>query len=281
MRHFKFYSDSPYELSIAESLVKQNGVTHTFKGDNDRENMGFKIGEYDIYVDENVYRNEEVLNLLKDYELVEIHKHYLDWLRDEKAERSYNELFQKYKVIKEERDKYAEEKLKEQRAVILKNTLEYYKRDIEYKINCEVSSRYSDLLKRFHKEECTIDEVCMLYKKYIDAEVKKKLEDYIISIFTSDVMKEIIPYEDIRNDVIRKRGEIVDLLYRTNIHHRAVYEDIKKFKNDLVDKFMEASGRERGHRDYWLYMKRAGRLADLIEHKLWEYYCLSVSEVEK
>ena len=284
MRHFKFYSDSPYELSIAQSLVKQDGVTHTFKSDNDRENMGYKVGEYDIYVNEAIYNNEEVFNLLKDYELVEIHKHYLDYLRDEKSERSYNELFQKYKVIEEERNKYADEKLKEQRALILKDTLDYYKKDIEYKINTEISSRYSVLLKRFHEEECPINEVCMLYRKYIDAEVKREFEDYVVKIFTSNVMKEILPYEEIRNKLIRQRNRILDILYHVdvlNVSHKNVYDDIKKFKNDLVDKFMKASGRERGQRDYLLYMKRAGNIADLIESKLWEYYTLSVCDFNK
>lgn len=281
MRHFKFYSDSPYELSVAESLVKQDGVTHTFKSDNDRKNMGYKVGEYDIYVDETIYNNEDVFNILKDYELVEIHKHYLDYLRDEKAERSYNELFTKYKVIKEERDKYTNQKLKEQRHLILKDTLDYYKKDIQDKIDNEVSSRYSSLLLRFHKKECPINEICMLYRKYIDAEVRKELEIYIMNIFTHEVMKHIIPYSDIRNEVIRKRGKIIDIIHSMKISHQAVYNDIKKFKNDLVDAFMKVSGHERGHRDYWLYMKRAGRLADLIEYKLWEYYSLSVSKIEK
>lgn len=254
MRHFKFYSDSPYELSIATSLVKQDGVTHTFKSDNDRENMGFKVGEYDIYVDETIYNNEEVFNILKDYELVEIHKHYLDWLRDEKSERSYNELFQKYKVIEEERDKYADEKLAIQRRIILNDTLSYYKDDIDEKIKKEVNSRYAELLERFHKEECPIYEVCFLYKKYIDAELRKSVEKGIMYIFDNDLMKDFIPHEA-RAKILMQSKRIIDTLYSKvtrDTSHEEVYKDIHKFKNNLVDKFMKASGRERGQRDYWL-----------------------------
>lgn len=282
MRHFRIDSDSALILSLTNVLLKQNGVTYTFIPDGNKENMGYKIGIYDIYVDETKFEIPSSIKLLEQYELIEIQRKVYDRLIDKNAEKSYSELFSKYKVIEEERNKYADEKLKEQRKAILEDVLEYYKADIENKIANETETRYQDLLNRFHKEECPIDEVCDLYKKYINAELKKSIENCVLRIFTDDFMKDMIPYEDIRRNAIMRSRKIIDSLYSEsilNMTHKEVYDDIKKFKNDLVDNFMKVSGRERGQRDYWLYMKRAGKLADLIEFKLWEYYRLSVSNI--
>lgn len=285
MRHFKFYAETTFYLSIAEDLIKQKGVTYKFKEDDGRTNMGFKIGEYDIYVDDTIYTNQEVLDQLKDYEIIEIYKKDFDRMTDLNAEKSYSELCQKYDVIEKERDKFTERRLREQRNEILSNTLEYYKDDIEAKIKEEVNSRYTALFDRFHEEECSIHEVCLLYKKYIDAEIKKN-----ISLLVNKVMKETTDnynpydYQNKKNTIIdigKKMIAIAEFRENLGICYDEVNQDIKKFKNDLVDKFMETSGHSRGQRDYFFYMKKAGQLADLIESKLWQYYCLSLVNYEK
>lgn len=279
-RHFKIYVDSDYLSSIVVPLLKQNGVTFTFKKDKFRNSsyegklVKYKIGEYDVYVDDSIYNDDTVFELLKDYELVEISKNYFDWLCDKKAQRSYAELCQKYKVIEEERDKYADEKLKEQRHEILKDTLSYYKTDIEVKIQKEVKYRYEDLFERFHNEKCPIDEVCELYRKYIEAEIKMhivELKEKVLKFMRDN--KETRTYQ--YNDNLEKLSN--ELLSLNHIMPSCddVHKDIKAFKNKVVDGIMETSGHTRLSRDYWHYMKAAGRLADLIENKLWEYFLLS------
>ena len=54
MRHFKVDTTaSALQLSFIEALIKREGVKYTFEPDkNGMENMGFKLGDYDIYVDE-------------------------------------------------------------------------------------------------------------------------------------------------------------------------------------------------------------------------------------
>lgn len=287
MRHFRIYANDNYLISLISALKERYGVECKFKADEDYININKNIGDYDIYIDTNKYfYNDELISMIKDYEVIELNINDYERLVDKKCERSYNELISKYKVILEERDKYAEKMLKVQREDILKDVLKEYKNDIDNHINKEVSRRYDSLLDRFHKEECSIDEVCLLYRKYIDAEIKRDIEEHINKILSKENLSKIIPYSEILPQIIKSSKKLLDDFYYNNSRYGineydTVYKEIKKFKNDLVDGFMKASGRERGQRDYWLYMKRAGHLADLIEGKLWEFYCLSIAKDNK
>lgn len=299
MRHFRIYANDNYLISLVRVLKERYGVECKFKADEDYVNTNKDIGDYDIYIDTNKYfYNDELISMIKDYEVIELSIREYERLVDKKCERSYNELISKYKVILEERDKYAEKMLKVQREDILKDVLNEYKGDIERRIGEEVNARYHSLFERFHKEECRIDELCLLYKKYIDAEIKKGIEEHIEKILNEENLTKVIPYisDEMCRKIISSGKKLLDKFYsRPPIYpifdhksgtikyvgayeHDAVYRDIKKFKNDLVDNFMAVSGHKRGDRDYMLFMKRAGRLADLIEGKLWEYYELSIKD---
>ena len=263
-----------------------------------------KIGDYDIYIDDRKVSGSHpnigvILGMLSPYEYMDIRKDEYDGLVDKNCERSYDELVDKYKVITEERDKYAELRLKAQREDILMDVLEEYKDDIERRVGNEVRSRYDRLLERFHNEGCDISEVCSLYKKYIDAEIKKGVEEHVGKVLSEDNLMRIFPYmsKEMCHKIMASGKRLLDEFYYRPIYpifdhksgtikymgayeHDLVYRDIKKFKNDLVDNFMAVSGHKIGDRDYMLYMKRAGRLADLIEGKLWEYYVLSIKDKE-
>ena len=269
MRHFKFYSDSPLYLSIAKSLVKQKGVTYTFKPDGDKENMGFKIGEYDIFVDDSLYNNESALNLLKDYEILEINRKDYEESLNLREKHSYEELLQtynEYHKLVEEQEKYVEECLAEQRKRIFKNVLKEYEKDIESEVEIRVAESIKDFRNRFANDECSHKDISQLYKKYIDAEIKMNLEGFVKRYFTNKEMG-----MSIINRYFKEFREI----YGSD----EVEKDIKRFKNDLVDSFMKVSGIRRGQKDYMLSFKRAGKLADLIENKLWSYYALSKQEL--
>lgn len=304
MRHFRFFANSNYLLSIIECLKERGCIAYCkFIPDKALSKINKDIGDYDIYIDEDkdLKANsnlESILNMISDHELVEIHREEYEKLVDRDCKCSYNELVKKYRVITEERDKYVKIKLSEQREDILRDVLEEYKDDIEGRIREEVKSRYDSLLERFHKEECEVNEVCSLYKKYIDAEIKKGIEEHIEKILTEENLAKVIPYisKEACHKIMASSKKLLDeFYYRPPIYpifdhesgtikyvgayeHDAVYRDIKKFKNDLVDNFMAVSGHKRGDRDYMFFMKRAGRLADLIEGKLWEYYVLSIKD---
>lgn len=281
MRHFRFFADSNYLLSIINCLKERECIAYCkFIPDKILSKVNKDIGDYDIYIDEEKDSNlDNILSMLSAHELVEMSREEYERLVDKDCKRSYNDLVGKYKVITEERDKYVKNKLSEQREEILKDVLKEYKDDIERKIR----NRYEELFDRFHKEECRVDEVCSLYKKYIDAEIKKGIEEHIERIMNEDNLIKVIPYisKEACHKIMVSSKKLLDEFYYKNVYeHDAVYRDIKKFKNDLVDNFMLVSGHKRGDRDYMFFMQRAGRLADLIEGKLWEYYMLSTKDKE-
>lgn len=285
MRHYKFFADSNYLLSIINCLKERGCIAYCkFVPDKILSKVNKDMGDYDIYIDEEKDSNlESILSMISSHELIDIPREEYDRLVDKDCKRSYNDLVGKYKVITEERDKY----LREQREEILKDVLEEYKDDMERRISEEVDSRYRSLFDRFHKEECRVDEVCSLYKKYIDAEIKKGIEEHIERILNEDNLIRVIPYisKEACHKIMASSKRLLDeFYYRPSISsiydHDAVYRDINKFKNDLVDNFMLVSGHKRGDRDYMFFMQRAGRLADLIEGKLWEYYILSIKDKE-
>lgn len=269
MRHFKVDTTaSALQLSFIKALIKREGVKYTFEPDkNGMENMGFKLGDYDIYVDDNICHAD--VSLLEDYEIIEINKKSYIRQLERYDHMSYEQLFEKYKVIKEERDKYAEEKLKEQREVILQDVLKEYKEDIDNKIHVEVENLYNSLLDRFSNEKCSYTELCRLYKKYIDAEIKLRI-DYI--------KDKIINDETINN---KERKYLINLcgkrkyMFSYEEYNSQLDKDIHKFKNDLVDNIVKTTLAKRGEKEYWLIMQRAGHLANIIEGKLWEFYFLS------
>lgn len=286
MRHFRFFADSNYLLSIINCLKERGCIAYCkFVPDKILSQVNKDIGDYDIYIDEEKDSNlDNILSMISSYELVEMSREEYERLVDRDCKRSYNDLVGKYKVITEERDKYVENRLREQREEILKDVLKEYKDDIERRI----SDRYSSLFDRFHKEECRVDEVCSLYKKYIDAEIKKGIEQHIERIMNEENLAKVIPYisKEMCHKIMASSKKLLDeFYYRPPISsiydHDAVYRDIKKFKNDLVDNFMAVSGHKRGDRDYMFFMQRAGRLADLIEGKLWEYYVLSIKDKDE
>lgn len=284
MRHYKFFADSNYLLSIINCLKERGCIAYCkFTPDKTLSKVNKDIGDYDIYIDEEKDSNlDTILSMISSHELVEMSREEYERLVDKDCKRSYNDLVMKYKVITEERDKYVKNKLREQREEILKDVLEEYKDDMERRISEEVDSRYRSLFDRFHKEECRVDEVCSLYKKYIDAEIKKGIEEHIERIMSEDNLTKVIPYisKEACHKIMASSKKLLDEFYYIGgaYEHDAVYRDIKKFKNDLVDNFMLVSGHKRGDRDYMFFMQRAGRLADLIEGKLWEYYILSVKD---
>lgn len=303
MRHFKFFADSNYLLSIINCLKERGSIAYCkFIPDKTLSKVNKDMGDYDIYIDEEKDSNlDSILSMISSHELVEMSREEYERLVDRDCKRSYNDLVMKYKVITEERDKYVKNKLREQREEILKDVLEEYKDDIERRISEEVDSRYRSLFDRFHKEECRVDEVCSLYKKYIDAEIKKGIEEHIEKVLTEENLAKVIPYisKEVCHKIMANSKRLLDeFYYRPSIYpifdhksdtikyvgaydHDAVYRDIKKFKNDLVDNFMAVSGHKRGDRDYMFFMQRAGRLADLIEGKLWEYYELSIKNKDE
>lgn len=300
MRHFRFFADSNYLLSIINCLKERGCIAYCkFVPDKILSKVNKDIGDYDIYIDEEKDSSlDSILSMISSHELVEMSREEYDRLVDRDCKRSYSDLVGKYKIITEERDKYVKNKLREQREEILKDVLQEYKDDIDKRISKEVDSRYSSLFDRFHKEECRVDEVCSLYKKYIDAEIKKGIEEHIERILNEDNLMRIFPYmsKEMCHKIMANSKKLLDeFYYRPPIYpifdhksgtikyigayeHDAVYRDIKKFKNDLVDNFMLVSGHKRSDRDYMFFMKRAGRLADLIEGKLWEYYVLSIKD---
>lgn len=285
MRHYKFFANSNYLLSIINCLKERGCIAYCkFVPDKILSKVNKDIGDYDIYIDEEKDSNlDNILSMISSHELIEMSREEYERLVDRDCKRSYNDLVMKYKVITEERDKYAENKLREQREEILKDVLEEYKDDIERRIREEVDSRYRSLFDRFHKEECRVDEVCSLYKKYMDAEIKKGIEEHIERIMNEDNLTKVIPYisKEACHKIMASSKKLLDEFYYKNVYdHDAVYRDINKFKNDLVDNFMAVSGHKRGDRDYMFFMQRAGRLADLIEGKLWEYYILSIKDKE-
>lgn len=286
MRHFRFFADSNYLLSIINCLKERGCIAYCkFVPDKILSKVNKDIGDYDIYIDEGKDSSlDSILSMISSHELVEMSREEYDRLVDRDCKRSYSDLVGKYKIITEERDKYVKNKLREQREEILKDVLQEYKDDIDRRISEEVDSRYSSLFDRFHKEECRVDEVCSLYKKYIDAEIKKGIEEHIERILNEDNLTKVIPYisKEVWHKIVANSKKLLDEFYYMGAYeHDAVYRDIKKFKNDLVDNFMAVSGHKRGDRDYMLFMKRAGRLADLIEGKLWEYYMLSIKDKNK
>lgn len=286
MRHFRFFADSNYLLSIINCLKERGCIGYCkFVPDKILSKVNKDIGDYDIYIDEEKDSSlDSILSMISSYELVEMSREEYDRLVDRDCKRSYSDLVGKYKVITEERERYAENKLREQREEILKDVLQEYKDDIDRRISEEVDSRYSSLFDRFHKEECRVDEVCSLYKKYIDAEIKKGIEEHIEKVLNEDNLMRIFPYmsKEMCYKIVANSKKLLDEFYYIGAYeHDAVYRDINKFKNDLVDNFMAVSGHKRGDRDYMFFMKRAGRLADLIEGKLWEYYILSIKDKDK
>lgn len=274
MRHFRFFSDRPLILSIAQSLIKQKGVTHTFKPYGDKENMGFKIGEYDIYVDDTIYDNEKVFELLKDYEILEINRKEYEENLNLREKYPYKELlriYNEYQTLVEKQEEHVKECLKEQRKKIFQDVLKEYEEDIKSEVENRVYNYIQEFRYKFANEECPYEDLNKLYKKYIDAEIKMALEDFVNKYFTYKKVGIKLKFEDLGKSMIEKYFKE----FRCVCGRDEVARDIKKFKNDLVDAFMKVSGHERGHRDYMLYLKRAGRLADLIENKLWYYYGLS------
>lgn len=283
MRHFRFFADSNYLLSIIDCLKERGCIAYCkFVSDKILSKVNKDIGDYDIYIDEEKDSNlDSILSMISSHELIDIRRKEYERLVDKDCKRSYSDLVGKYKVITEERDKYSENRLKEQREEILRDVLQEYKEDIERRISEEVDSRYSRLFDRFHKEECRVDEVCSLYKKYIDAEIKKGIEEHIEKVLNEENLAKVIPYisKEMCHKIMASSKKLLDEFYYKNVYeHDAVYRDIKKFKNDLVDNFMLVSGHKRGDRDYMFFMNRAGKLADLIEGKLWEYYELSIKD---
>lgn len=265
MRRFKFFSDRALILSVAQSLVKQKGVTYTFKPYGDKENMGFKIGEYDIYVDDTIYDNEKVFELLKDYEILEINRKEYEENLNLREKYPYKELlriYNEYQTLVEKQEEHVKECLKEQRKKIFQDVLKEYEQDIKNEVENRVYNYIQEFRYKFANEECPYEDLNKLYKKHIDAEIKMALEDFVNKYFT---------YKKVGEFIIKKYFDEFRGVYGRD----EVARDIKKFKNDLVDAFMKVSGHERGHHDYMLYLKRAGRLADLIENKLWYYYGLS------
>lgn len=281
MKHFRFFAGSNYLLSIINCLKERGCIAYCkFVPDKILSKVNKDIGDYDIYIDEEKDSNlDNILSMISSHELVEMSREEYERLVDKDCKRSYNDLVVKYKVITEERDRYAENKLSEQREEILKDVLKEYKGDIERRIR----DRYEGLVERFHEEECGIDEVCSLYKKYIDAEIKKGIEEHIEKVLTEENLVKVIPYisKEACHRIMANSKKLLDEFYYKHAYeHDAVYRDIKKFKNDLVDNFMLVSGHKSGDRDYMFFMHRAGRLADLIEGKLWEYYMLSIKDKE-
>lgn len=262
-------------ISITEALIKSPECkAYKFTPDTDVPAIdGHNNGKYDIYtVDElsDVYYKQ-----IGDYEYIEISKNNYENLCDRYARRTYKELCAKYKCIEEERDRYTKEELAKQRYEILANVLEYYKDEINIEIADTAEERYHDMLDKFTTETCPPSHLCSLYRKYIDFEVKKRIlvfEETLLSRCKDERIRSAM--NDFLCDIKRRP------LFLMSVGHY-VGREISDFKNRFVDALVNMIGTSRGRREYYETMKRAGRLADLIEAELWNFYWLSIAELER
>lgn len=276
MRHFIYNTnESMVLISTTEALIKSPECkAYKFTPDNDVPAIdGHNNGKYDIYtVDE---LSDGYYKQIGDYEFIEISKNNYENLYDRYARRTYKELCAKYKCIEQERDRYTKGELAKQRRVILADVLEYYKDEINIEIADTAEERYHDMLDKFTTETCPPSHLCSLYRKYIDFEVKKRIlvfEETLLSRCKDERIRSVM--DDFLCDIKRHPLFLMPV-------GNYVGKEISDFKNRFVDALVNMIGTRRGGHEYYEVMRRAGKLADLVEAELWNFYWLSIAELER
>ena len=277
---------------MVSEIIKNNKVKYIFEKDDTYE-QDFPCGEYIIMIPKGF--NDVDTSYIEEYKQVilnnESYKHTIDYYKDKISELENNDKSFEYidNRFHEQIEKEFNKRLDNKRLEWSKDIINSYKKEFDSYINERVFNEKYIFLERFYKEEITYDELCSLYKAVIDSEIYYRLEnipELITNKMVNGLSNRFCLYDidknklssEIRNlfeEEIDKINNIYD-----SINDYEIRKNINKFKNEIVDRILKMWNIKQGTRDYHIAFRGAGRLADILESYLWQFYNIGLTTKE-
>ena len=266
-KHYRFYADTALLCSIGELVSANYASKYTFE-DSGKENMGHKIGLYDIYIENKTKVPSEFLESFKKYEIVEMTLEEYERINNRYKDITYEELYSRHKdIIKPKIDELIlEESIKVREDILSYALNDLFKKEIEDEVSKKASEKYIELLNDFETNQISYNNLTFLYRKKIDfaikeeiAKFKEKFLDFLLkNVNDSDVRFIVKKY-------FREEENKIAIDYSAE-------KEIHDFKEKLVDKILTIINMRPGCRDYYINFKRIGKVADLIEGEIWHFF---------
>lgn len=236
LRYFNITPETNEENLTLSKIINCYGVTYKYiKVDKPSsiDNIdNFNYGNYNIIVDTIKYNTIKNLDIFSKYEYV-----YINYDNDR-----LNEIIN--------------DKLSEQSKLIFNDFLKYY----NYNIEQEVQKRYNKFVENFINENLNANEICSLYRNYINNEISF-ITNKIISILSPTQFKE---FDKFFNDD----------------NYSKYYEYIKYLKNTIVDEILKICGAKRGTKEYFNQLRFAGHIANILENILANKYIPNIDDIK-
>lgn len=273
-RHYIIEIWSNYQSMMVERLLEyKEGIIFTFDELDEDKISDLKHGIYDIFIDTKKLplRNldKELLDWLKDYEMVELHKKEYNSLKDYAHNIPFKDILSIYKEqIEEKVNNAVAEKVSYLEAKKIEELYDMFHDEIEKKIKNEADARFMSLVDSFENKQCSYDDLCGLYKHKLKAEVTKRVE--LIMKYASEKSKPYLSYFD--NLKFFKEGyELYNNTWERDVFNSELGEDIRRQKNKIVDDIVKLTLTRRGMKEYNTVMLYAGKTANDIEHLMYTY----------
>lgn len=272
-KRYKFYADSALLCKIGEIISKNYSIKYTFE-DSGTTNMGFKVGEYDILIDINSNCPTQLLDCIEEYEIVEISREEYNNLINRDKNMTYDELYSKYgNIIKPKIDEIITDENIKVREELLNYALnDLFKDEIEKEIFKRTNEKYMELLKDFEINQISYDNLNFLYRKKIDFTIKeevKKFKEKFLNFILNNVNDFNIRH--IIKEYFKEEENKITI-------HFSSEKEIHDFKEKLVDNILTIINMRPGCREYYINLKRIGKVADLIESEMWHFFLTLNSE---
>lgn len=266
-KHYRFYADSDMMCSIGELVSNNYASRYTFE-DSGLDNMGHRVGLYDIYI-ENVSKvPNEFLDYFKKYEIVEMTLEDYNNLINRDKNITYDELYSKYEnIIKPKIDEIiADENAKVREELLSYDLNDLFKDEIEKEVFKRTNEKYLELLKDFETNHISYENLNFIYREKIDFTIKEEIIKFKEK-FLNFLLKNVND-SDVRFIVKKYFKEEEN---RITIHYSSEKE-IHDFKEKLVDRILTIINMRPGCREYYINLKRIGKVADLIEGEIWHFF---------
>lgn len=278
MKHYKIEADTALKVSIIESLFTKgkykNYVTklNFIPREGFNNDMGFILGEYDFYIDDEKVDFYTFPDFIKESEMVEVPVTRII---------AYNKKIEELeKSIPIKVEKIVNEKIMDIRQETINKAIEDSKTIINDIAKKEGKEEFELLINQF-KNTPSYYSIYKVFNNKIKAMSSIVIDDVINKVISqlNDIIPKNLPkdyiggYGDNRQKYITNLEKAFRKFYEQDIlDNEFIDKKIHLTKNKIVDTIVNLTGYQKYTEQYRRAFIFAGKLADFIEHELFYFY---------